>query len=326
MLSASRWAAALVAAVAVSTSLPAHAQDPGPATDQVRRSPRVIKLDDLALDPAEHLLRAAPIDTSIILNLKKVEREPERRWSLHLSFGASQADLRQSVERARLMERFGRAAFGSIQAGALQMGWTDEGPTDPSTGLQLRGDVRFRVNPLVTLETEFGYSSALTSFYQPGFGFDEKAEVKNLTGGLLLTLPWRLWRFGFYAGGGGGVLLGKTTSQLFIASVNSVPFYLTSEATGNAAQYHVRGGGEVYVAKFVSLTVEAQYRWAKIDELKYADDARLKAINETDTPIVWTDYVFDFANQSFGWWGDPSRPVRIDFSGASLTAGLRYHF
>jgi hypothetical protein len=313
---------------------------PPPASDRVRRAPRAIKIDDLKLDPKQYLISIPPIDSSIVLNLKKVEREPERRWSLHFSFGATQADLAQSVARARLMERFGREAFGELQSGAFDIGWTRDGPTDPGTGLRLQGDIRYKLNSLVTLEGRLGQASAITAFAQRGFRFDEKAEILDLSGSVLLTMPWRLWRFGFYAGGGGGYLHGKLSTGFYVPSFSGIPFYLVSSATGNSSQYHLRGGGEMYVTRFVSFTVEGEYRRAEIETLKYSSDSQAKAVDEYDgpggvgnSPHVWNYYDFDLEQQRFFWSvQDPDRPdlplepVTIDFTGFSFTAGLRYHF
>jgi opacity protein-like surface antigen len=296
------------------------------SSDRAKRARRVVRIDDLEADPSVFVGRVAPIDTSIVLNLDRVEREPERRWSLHMSVGTTQADLQPSVERGLLMERFGRDAFGDLPAGALPTPWSNEGPTDPKNAGRVEGDIRFRLTPLTTLEAQVGYASAQTRFAQPGFRFDETARILDFSGGALFTLPWRLWRFGFYAGGGGGFLLGKLTSQFFVPSFNGTPTYVVSEADGNSTEMHVRGGGEIYLARFVSLTLEGEYRWAKIEELTYAEGSQLKARNETDVPTVWTEYTFSLEQQIFFWDGDPSRPITFDFTGASVTAGLRYHF
>ncbi len=310
---------------------------PPAASDQVRRAPRSIKFDDLKLDPTHFISRVAPIDTAIVLNLKKAEREPERRWSLHFSFGGTQANLSRSVERARMMERFGREAFGSLQAGGLNFMWTADGPTEPDNGVRLQADIRYKLNSLMTLEARGGEANAITEFTQPGFRFDEKAEITDLSGGLLFTLPWRVWRFGFYAGGGGGLLHGKITSSFYVPSFDGTPSYLVSSATGNSSQYHVRGGGEMYLARFVSLTIEGEYRNAEIEKLKYTDTVpypfTAKAVDETDTPLVWTYYEFNLQQQIFLWSATdparpdvPTRPINIDFTGVSVTFGLRYHF
>jgi hypothetical protein len=104
-----------------------------------------------------------------------------------------------------------------------------------------------------------------------------------------------------------------------------------SEATGSSSQYYLRAGGEAFITRFASFTIEGEYRKAEINDLKYTEETMqsttsARAINETDTPYIWTDYVFDFENQVFGWIGDPNQPLTMDFTGVSITAGLRYHW
>ncbi len=310
------------------------AAPPAPEAPLDPRAARKIKIDDLPIDPAEHGLRPAPIDTSIVLNLKRMENEPERRWSLRFAVGSGDVDLGPSIARAHLMERFGRQTFGEVAdliGEIFDFGWSDDGPTEPSTAARIAGNVRYKILPIVTLEAQAGRSNALTHFTQPGFRFDERNEVIDFSAGPIVTLPFRLWRFGFYAGGGAGILRGKLSSEVFVPAFGGQPVYLVSEATGNSTQYYLRAGGEAFVTKFASFTIEAEYRNAKIDNLKYTDETigsttSARAVNETDTPLVWTDYVFDFQNQIFGWVGDPNQPVEMDFTGVSVTAGLRYHW
>lgn len=303
-----------------------------PASPADDTGPRNIKIDDLQVNSQDYVINPAPIDTSIVLNLKRMEKEPERRWSLRLAFGTGTVDMDMSLQRARLMEAFGRQAFGQISENLGEsFGWSGAGPSEPSNAARIVGNVRYKLLPTITLEAQAGRSNALTDFSQPGFRFDERNEVLDISVGPLITLPFRLWRFGFFAGGGVGFIKGKQTSEVFVPSFAAAPVFLVSEATGNTAQYYLRAGGEAFVTKFISFTIEAEYRNAKIDDLKYTDNTvnstvSARAINETDVPYVWNSFEFDFEGQAFGWLGDPNQPMEMDFTGVAVTAGLRYHF
>jgi hypothetical protein len=298
------------------------------------RAPRKIMIDEMPLNASEHTLHPALIDTSIALNLKRMEKEPERRWSLRFAVGTGDVDVEPSIARARLMEQFARETFGSVAdvlGEIFDFGWSDEGPTEPSSAPRIEGNLRYRILPTITLEAQAGRSNALTDFTQPGFRFDERAEVMDFSVGPMVTLPFRLWRFGFFAGGGAGLLRGKVTSEVFLPSFGGQPVFLVSEATGSSSQYYLRAGGEAFITRFASFTIEGEYRKAEINDLKYTEETMqsttsARAINETDTPYIWTDYVFDFENQVFGWIGDPNQPLTMDFTGVSITAGLRYHW
>lgn len=294
------------------------------------RPSREINLEKVDVNMRDYIYEPDPIGGSVVLNLKKMEREPDRRWSLQFSMGAGEADIDRALTRVQTMEQLGRDIFGQAadQAGAglFDFGWTDEGASEPSSAFRIRGDVRYKPIPILTLEAEIGRSGAKSAFSQPGFRYDENAEIVDGSIGALVTLPWRLWRFGFYAGGGVGLLRGTLTSQLFVPSFTGTPDFSVSRATGSSQQYNLKGGGEVYITRFISFTLEAEYRKAEIDNLEYDDDAEVKAVNELDKPLAWVGYTADFQSQSFGSIADPSSPVTLDFSGVLVTGGLRYHF
>ncbi|MFN0152566.1 MAG: outer membrane beta-barrel protein [bacterium] len=300
-----------------------------PAASKARPN-REINLEKIDVNMRDYIYEPDPIGGSVVLNLKKMEREPDRRWSLQFSVGAGDANLDQVRSRVQTMEALGRQLFGQFaeQAGAglFDFGWSDEGASEPNSAFRVRGDVRYRPIPILTLEAEVGRSGTKSYFTQPGFRYDENAEIIDGSIGALVTLPWRVWRFGFYAGGGVGVIRGTLTSQLFVPSFEGVPDFSTSRATGSSQQYNLKGGGEVYVTRFISFTLEAEYRKAEITDLKYDADSEIKAINETDRPLSWVDFEADFESRSSGTIGDPGNPVTLDFSGVLVTGGLRYHF
>ncbi len=297
-----------------------------PAASKARPN-REINLEKVDVNMRDYIYEPDPIGGSVVLNLKKMEREPERRWSLQLSMGAGEANIDQALSRVQTMEQLGRDLFGQVaEQTGLGLRWNDEGTTEPGSAFRIRGDVRYRPIPILTLEAEVGRSGAKSAFSQPGYLYDEHAEVIDASVGALVTFPWRLWRLGFYAGGGLGLLRGTLTSQLFVPSFSGTPDFSVSRATGSSQQYNLKGGGEVYLTRFISFTMEAEYRKAEINTLEYDDDAEIKALNETNTPLAWVGYTADFEAQSFGAIGDPSNPVRLDFSGVLVTGGLRYHF
>lgn len=325
------FAASVAAAESEAAAAPAPEAGAAPAAPPSKARPkREINLEKIDVNVRDYIYEPDPIGGSVILNLKKMEREPERRWSLQFSMGAGEANLDQMLTRVQTMERLGRDIFGQAaeQAGAglFDFGWSDEGASEPNSAFRVRGDVRYKPIPLLTLEAEIGRSGAKSAFSQPGFRYDENAEVVDASIGALVTLPWRLWRFGFYAGGGVGLLRGTLTSQLFVPSFTGTPDFSVSRATGSSQQYNLKGGGEVYLTRFISFTLEAEYRQAEIDNLEYDDDAEVKAVNELDKPLSWVDYTADFQSQSFGSVADPGSPVTLDFSGVLVTGGLRYHF
>lgn len=293
------------------------------------RPQRVVNLEQVDVKASDYALVPDPIGESVVLNLARMEREPERKWSLQLAIGAGEATLNESVTRVQTMEQAGRDIFSQFAENAgpgFVLPWTDEGTTEPNSALRIRGDLRYKPWPLVTLEGALGHESAEVSFSQPGYRFDETSAVTDVSIGALVTLPWRLWRFGLYAGGAVGLLRGVLTSSLYVPDFSGSPEYQISRATGNSTQFSLKGGGEVYVARFISFTLETEYRNAAIDELTYDDDAEIKGIGETDTPYAWVGYDADFIQQSLNPIADPSQPVKIDFSGLLLTGGIRYHF
>lgn len=293
------------------------------------RPQHVVNLEKIEVSASEYTLVPDPIGGSVVLNLGRMEREPERKWSLQLAVGAGEATLEESFSRVHTMEQLGRDIFGQLAENAgpgFVLPWTDEGTTDPNSAVRIRGDIRYKPWPLVTLEAALGREAAQTSFSQPGYRFDESSAITDVSIGALVTLPWNLWRFGLYAGGAVGLLRGSLTSQLFVPDFSGASDYSISHATGTSQQFSLKGGGEVYVARFISFTLEAEYRNAAIDELTYDDDAEIKAEGETDTPLAWIGYEADFLDQFFQPIADPSRPVKIDFSGLMLSGGIRYHF
>ncbi|HKQ18523.1 MAG TPA: hypothetical protein VJW75_02135 [Candidatus Eisenbacteria bacterium] len=314
-------------AVAPVTPPPAEVIPPRPASKA--RPQQVVNLEKVEVKASDYTLVPDPIGESVVLNLSRMEREPERKWSLQLSLGAGEATLNESFTRVSTMEDLGRDIFGQLAENAgpgFVLPWTDEGTTDPNSALRIRGDVRYKPWPIVTLEAALGHEGAEISFSQPGYRFDETSEVIDASIGALVTLPWRLWRFGLYAGGGVGLLRGTLTSSLYVPSFEGAPDYSVSRATGNSGQFSLKGGGEVYLTRFISFTLETEYRQAEIDELKYDDNAEIKALGETDTPYAWVGYEADFIGRFFQPIADPSQPVKIDFSGLLLTGGIRYHF
>jgi hypothetical protein len=301
-----------------------------PATPASKARPqRVVNLEQVEVDAGEYTLVPDPIGGSVVLNLGRMEREPERKWSLQLAIGAGEATLNESFSRVHTMEQLGRDIFGQLAENAgpgFVLPWTDEGTTDPNSALRIRGDVRYKPWPLVTLEAALGREAAQTAFSQPGYRFDESSAITDLSIGALVTLPWKLWRFGLYAGGAVGLLRGSLTSQLFVPDFSGASDYTISHATGTSQQFSLKGGGEVYVARFISFTLEAEYRNAEIDELEYDEDSEPWTSTEQKVPLAWVGYEADFLGQFFQPIADPSQPVKIDFSGLLLSGGIRYHF
>ncbi len=143
----------------------------------------------------------------------------------------------------------------------------------------------------------------------------QQVSASAITGSLIFAMP--LSSFSIYAGAGLGYYLAKiiSTDELTIFGTTTT---IREVGKGNAIGFHGFLGGEYFLSKNFSLSLEALYRVAKIPSLTCTENT----IDPSNVGNPIKRGVYDKDTHSWG----PLKDLELDFGGFNILAALHLHF
>jgi hypothetical protein len=303
------------------------------------------------------------IDPDLIeLDLSAIVAEKEKLWSVTFGFGTSQQGLETSEEQARNIMTV-KAGYDTLakyfeEATGINIRWSKDSFEDIRPVLDIHVGARYKLPEAIHLpflgsrlgvEVNGLRTGTATRFSDHGFGAEIADEAYLLTGKALVYLPTRftLERFRpfkgverreVYFGGGMGRAWAKHTVEIFMPDegLQGIGDPYRFEATGSTNTYEMVFGLEEYFTPFLSVNLQAGYRWLEKGDLKYTDPEKvansLILINEREVATVWSPWYPEgippvLIGETINWgWDRGVEPIVVDFSGLNFRGGLRYHF
>ncbi|MFH1680487.1 MAG: hypothetical protein ABIH26_07570 [Candidatus Eisenbacteria bacterium] len=298
----------------------------------------------------------------IELDLDAIVAEKEKLWSVTFGVGTSQQGLKTTEAQAAniitIKSAYDNLATEFENVTGLNIRWRNDSFEDLRPVFDVYAGARLKLPESIVvpglggrlgLEMEGGRTGSATRFSDYGFGASIADEAWFVSGKALYYLPSAFNFRGLYFGGvekreiylaaGVGRAWAKHTVEIFMpdAGLQGIGDFFLYEATGSASTFDLSIGAEEYLMPFLSLSVQAGYRWMEKGDLKYDNLEEIEdspiLINEGEVATVWgpwfpegmVQFVAHVAGLESGW-DRGEEPIVVDFSGFLFRAGLRYHF